>query len=88
MKYTYSVNIQEIREAVKQLASRSVLPQNGTFVGVARPPELIDGIVWLGAIAVHPATWLNDVGPEEFRKIKKDVSDEMLEKFIQSHSRR
>ena len=77
------MNVQEIREAVRQLKSRSILPK--AYYGYARPPELIDGIVWLGCIAVHPATWLNEVGPEEFRKMKKDVSDETLEKFIQSH---
>lgn len=78
------ITIDDIRAAVKSLRGRRVLPKQGSFYGITRPPEIRDGIVWIGICAIHPFSFLDVFGVRKFRSIKRDVSKEKIEKCIKA----
>jgi hypothetical protein len=83
------LSVKTIREAVASLRGKSVLPnKDGNFLAYMQEPKLRDGIVWIGAGALHPATFLDIFGADKFREIKRDVSKARLEKFIKSWERK
>jgi hypothetical protein len=77
MKLTLDV----LREAKRQLVAREVKPRDGNWIGLT-VPKLRDGVVWLGACAFHPYTYLDIRGPEEFLKLDSDVSKRRMENFV------
>ena len=74
-----SITLSDIRAMKAQLCSKAVLPKN--YYGYCAP-ELRDGIVHMGLVQVHPASFLDMFGADLFRKIKRDVSEKRIEKFI------
>jgi len=81
------MKLEDLRAAVKMLRGPSIQPKNGKWYGVSKP-ELRDGIVWMGMCALHPMTFLNIFGEDYFRKIDKDCSEELIEKFIKKWRKR
>jgi len=56
--------------------------RKGNYIGYSLP-ELRDGIVYFGCVAImHPSTFLDIFGVKRFRALKRDVSEKRIEAYI------
>jgi hypothetical protein len=76
------ITVDTIRKVKEQLCSRSVLPKDGAFAGCTQPPRLVDGIIYIGLVAIHPSTFLDIFGVEKFLAIDTDVSKRRLNNYV------
>jgi hypothetical protein len=82
------LTVADIREAKRQLMSVDIKPLDGLFYASVAPPRLTDGIVWMGLCTLHPSTFLDVFGPEEFLAMKTDISKRRMETYVRLWQRR